>query len=83
MKCGISSNQAGAMADSDNEGSELASLSDARIMAERVAGETLGDKPDIIWKGDGLRIEVTNDRGLMLFTVIVRRVDAPAGEKPR
>lgn len=71
-------NLAGAVYDPDNHGYELPSLGDARVMAAKHAGEVLRDRPGIVWQGEELRIEVTDDRGLVLFTLIVLGVDAPS-----
>ena len=63
----------------DDAGLELPSLDDARLEAVRYAGEVMRDHPTLIWKGDDFRVEVTDESQLMLFTVIVVAVDAPAG----
>jgi phage terminase large subunit-like protein len=72
-------NVAGAAYDPDVEGYELASMGDARLMAARHAGELLRDRPGVVWQGEELRVEVTDANQLVLFTVIVIGVDAPAG----
>ena len=64
---------------SDDEGLELASLDDARHEAVRYAGEVMRDHTTLVWKGEDFRIEVTDAEKLVLFTVIVVGVDAPAG----
>jgi phage terminase large subunit-like protein len=71
-------NLAGAVYDPDNEGYELPSLGAARVMAAKHAGEVLRDRPGAIWEGEELRVEVTDDRRLVLFTLIVFGVDAPS-----
>lgn len=71
-------NLAGAVHDPDEEGLELASLSDARIDAARFAGEYLRDRPEVVWTGDEFRIEVTDGEGILLFTFVAIGVDAPA-----
>ena len=63
----------------DDQGVELASLDDARLEAVRYAAEVLRDRPSIVWEGDEYRIEVTNAEHLLLFTLIVVGLDAPAG----
>jgi hypothetical protein len=77
-------NLAGAVYDPDVEGTEMASLGDARVEAARYIGEVIRDRPNIIWAGEEVRVEVTDERQLVLFTVIVLGVDAPAvsGSKP-
>jgi hypothetical protein len=37
------------------------------------------EHPTLIWTGQDFRIEVTNAEKLLLFTVVVVGVDAPAG----
>ena len=71
-------NLAGAVYDPDNEGYELPSLGDARVMAAKHAGEFLRDRPGVVWQGEELRIEVTDENRLVLFTLIVMGVDAPS-----
>lgn len=63
----------------DDEGLELASMHDARLEAVRYAGEVLRDHPSLVWKGDDFRVEVTDAQQLLLFTVIVVGMNAPAG----
>ena len=63
----------------DDEGLELASLDDARLEAVRYAGEVMRDKPGIAWTGQDFRVEVTDGSDLVLCTVIVVGLDAPAG----
>lgn len=71
-------NLAGAVLDPDNEGYELADLSDARIEAARFAGEYLRDRPELVWMGEEFRIEVTDSARELVFTFIAVGVDAPA-----
>jgi hypothetical protein len=73
-------NLAGAVYDPDNEGTELASMADARIEAVKFAGQFLKDQPEVVWLGDELRVEVTDSNQLILFTVIVFGVDAAAAK---
>lgn len=73
-------NEAGAVYDPDVEGIELASLSDARIQAVKYAAETLRDRPEIVWIGDEYRVEVTDERSLILFTFIALGIDAPVSK---
>ena len=71
-------NLAGAVHNPDNEGLELAQLSDAREHAVRAAAEYIRDRHEIVWLGEEFRMEVTNGDRLILFTLIVVGVDAPA-----
>jgi hypothetical protein len=63
----------------DDEGLEFPSLDEARTEAVRYAGKVLCDQPGVVWQGDDFRVEVTDENQLLLFTVIVVGVDAPAG----
>lgn len=72
-------NIAGADYDPDVEGHDLPSMNDARLMAAKHAGELLRDRPGLAWTGEELRVEVTDARQLVLFTVIILGVDAPGG----
>lgn len=72
-------NLAGAEYDSDVVGVDLPSMHEARLMAAKVAGELLKDRPGLAWTGEELRVEVTDASQLVLFTVIILGVDSPAG----
>lgn len=74
-------NLAGAVHDPDNVGCELATMGEARLMAARHAGELLRDRPGAVWEGEELRIEVTDENQMVMFTLIVLGVDAPTGSK--
>jgi hypothetical protein len=71
-------NLAGAVYDPDVEGMELATLGDARLEAARYIGEVIRDKPDLVWAGEEVRVEVTDEHQLVLFTIVAFGVDAPA-----
>lgn len=62
--------------DPDTEGTELPDLTTARIEAVRFAGATLQERPDYVWDGRDLRIEVTDEAGKLFCTVIVLGIDA-------
>lgn len=62
----------------DTEGTELDDLTTARKEAVHFAAGTMRDRPDWIWDGKDFRIEVTDDAGLLLCTVVVLGIDAPA-----
>lgn len=70
-------NLAGAVHDPDQEGYDLPGISEARIQAARFAGEYLRDRPEIVWKGEEFRIEVTDSSQVLQFTFIAVGVDAP------
>jgi hypothetical protein len=63
-------NIAGAVQDPDDEGYELASISDARIEAVKAASEYLRDRPEVVWLGDEFRVEVSDGEGVLQFTFI-------------
>ena len=64
--------------DPDPEGSELPDLAAARVMAVRYAGEVLQSDPAIVWHNGQWRVEVTDDDGVLLFTLLTLAIDAPA-----
>ena len=76
MRCFF--NLAGAVYDSDVEGYEVATLDEARVLAAKHVAEVIRDRPDVVWAGEEIRLEVTDERQLVLFTIIVVGVDAPA-----
>jgi hypothetical protein len=77
-------NLAGAIYDPDVAGLEVETIAEARVLAARFIGEIIRDKPDLVWAGEEVRVEVTNASQLLLFTIVVFGVDAPAsaGESP-
>ncbi len=76
-------NMAGAVHDPDNEGIELPSIGLAREYAVRAAADYMRDHPEVVWLGDELRLEVTNKKRLVLFTLIVMGVDSAAARDMR
>lgn len=70
-------NIAGAFDEPDLEGCDLADLSEARTEAVDLLVQTLREKPDLMWTIDEVRVEVTNDEKLLLFSIISFGVDAP------
>ena len=66
----------------DTEGSELENHHVARVEAIVYAGARLKEDPDLLWDGRDFRVEVTDQAGMLLFTVITLAVDAPASERP-
>ena len=76
-------NLAGAVYDPDNEGIELPSISNARTMAAQAAAELIRDRPQLVWSGEEVRVEVTDENQLLLFTVIVFGVNAAAAANLR
>ncbi|RYD74101.1 MAG: hypothetical protein EOP84_20450 [Verrucomicrobiaceae bacterium] len=76
-------NLAGAVYDPDVEGVLLLGSSEARIFAVKFLADTLRDRPELVWSGEEVRVEVTNAEQLILFTVIVLGVDAPVSKGRR
>ena len=60
----------------DQEGSEVVSLEQARIEAVIYAASILRDRPDEVWAGGNWRVEVADEQGILLFTVVVMALDA-------
>jgi hypothetical protein len=71
-------NLAGAIYDPDNEGMELATMAEARHQAVLSSAEFIHDRPDLVWTGEEVRMEVTDGSRLLLFTVVVFGVDSPS-----
>ena len=61
----------------DDEGQELADTGAARKAAIRYAGAVLHDEPDILWDGSEFRVEVTDENGAWVLTVVTLAVSAP------
>lgn len=64
--------------DPDCEGCDLPNLAAARIEAIRLAGELARDRPREIWDERIFRVEVSDETGMLLCTVIILGLDAPA-----
>lgn len=67
--------------DRDQEGTELSDNAAARKAAIRFAGAVLHDEPDVLWDGRDYRVEVTNEAGDLLFTIVMLSIDAPASHQ--
>jgi hypothetical protein len=76
MRCSF--NLAGAIYDPDVEGYEVATIDQARVLAAQHVAEVIRDRPESVWAGEEVRMEVTDERQLILFTIIVVGVDAAA-----
>ena len=53
----------------DVNGAELSGLAAARVEAVRLAGDLLRDRAVTFWDDEEWRLDVTNARGLLLFTL--------------
>jgi hypothetical protein len=74
MRCFF--NLAGAIYDPDAEGYEVPTIDRARVLAAQHVAEVIRDRPDAVWVGEEVRLEVTDERQLILFTIIVVGIDA-------
>ncbi|WP_374758649.1 hypothetical protein [Sphingomonas sp. GV3] len=74
MKCFF--NLATLTYDPDLLGVEVATIEEARIKAARYLGEVIRDRPGMVWAGEEVRIEVTNKKQVVLFTVAAFGMDA-------
>ena len=69
--------------DYDREGVELPNDQAAQLEAIRYAGSVLKDDPAAIWDHGAWRVEVTDCRRSLLFTVITIAIDAPRPDVAR
>jgi hypothetical protein len=76
MKCFF--HLAGALQDSDNHGAEVATLDQARLLAAQHLAEVIRDQPNVVWKGEEVRMEVTDEHEIVLFTIMTVGIDAAA-----
>jgi hypothetical protein len=60
----------------DPDGTELPDLKSARKEAVKLAGRLLLDEPDSFWEGSDWHVEVTDDRGVILFRLDFMATDA-------
>lgn len=71
---------ANGLRDRDTIGTELPDQATARYHAIKYTGDVMSDDPDVLWDGRDFRVEVTDEQGALLFTIITLAVDAPASE---
>lgn len=76
MRCFF--NLAGAIYDPDIEGYEVPTINQARVLAARHVAEVIRDQPEAVWAGEEVRLEVTDEHQVILFTIIVVGIDAAA-----
>ena len=62
----------------DRDGTELQSLSQAKLEAVKFAGGLMRDDPQIFLTGEDWEIEVTDESGLHLFSYTFFATEAPA-----
>jgi hypothetical protein len=53
----------------DDQGVELPNVRAACVEASRILGDFLKRKPEEFWVNDDLSLRVSDDRGLVLFTL--------------
>lgn len=63
----------------DDEGTVLPNVDTARKMAVTFAGELLRDLRRDVEDGEDWKVDVADEHGLILFTVMLSALDAPAG----
>lgn len=62
----------------DQEGTELPDFQAARIEAVRFAAISVREHPELVWAGSTFRVEVSDETGMLLSTVIILEIEAPA-----
>jgi hypothetical protein len=62
----------------DEDGTELPDLASARNEAVRLAGASLKDHAQAFWNEEQWSIDVTDEDGLMLFSLTFFATNAPA-----
>ena len=62
----------------DNEGMEFADVHEAKCQAVVYAGELLRDAAEKFWDDADFELSVTDENGLILFSMRVIGVEAPA-----
>lgn len=69
--------------DPDQEGSDLKDEREARFEAIQFAAGTVKDHPEMVWDGGEMRVEVTDENGRVVTTVVVMAIDAQTPESIR
>lgn len=64
--------------DPDTEGTELPDFDAARIEAINYAAAAVRDRPDYVRDGKDFRVELFDESKLLLYTVVVVGITAPA-----
>ena len=76
--CLVISHRTDGYVENDTVGTELDDLGSARVQAVIFAGESLKEEPNKVWSGQDFRVEVTDEAGRLLFTVVTQAIDSPA-----
>jgi hypothetical protein len=64
----------------DDEGIDLAGIAAARVQAVRYGGALLADDPDLLWNGREMRVEVTDEDGRLVATVVMLAIDGASAD---
>lgn len=67
----------------DDEGTELASIEEARREAARLMGEMLRASPGVFWDDTQLQVNVEDESGLLLFSVTTYATESAATQTLR
>ncbi|ONF49439.1 DUF6894 family protein [Methylobacterium radiotolerans] len=67
--------------DFETEPIDLASLDEAKAHAVELVAQHLRDANGSFWQGGDWRLDVMDDRGLILATLLVHGFDAAAGDR--
>ena len=67
----------------DDEGTELRDLHAARAAAVTMSGEMLKANTHDFWQGDEWKMDVTDETGMILFTLMFMAISAPDTERAR
>lgn len=62
---------------SDTEGTELKDVAEAKCEAVKLAGRLICEQPGDFWGGHDWKLTVSDDSGMILFSLHVIGVDAP------
>ena len=62
----------------DDEGLDFASIHDAKCAAVKYAGQVLADAAEHFWDTADFDLTVTDESGLILFSMRVVGIEAPA-----
>lgn len=68
----------GALRQSDGEGTEMSNHGSVRKHAIVYAGQVMHGEPNVLWDGNDFNVQVTDEAGLLLFTLIAYVANAPA-----
>jgi hypothetical protein len=62
----------------DQQGTELPSLQAARVEAVERAGAVLQKSAQHFWNGEEWKLDVTDDKGLLMFSLVFVAFESPA-----